>query len=162
MISSTISSPATNRYRSQPALSSRFDQRHRPLSAGLGHKLRGEPRRVINRLVAVLKQLRQSGPAPIVVGDLHIDRVRFQVQTPQQTYRLTPTEFRLLSKLADQPGRVFTRQELLIASRGDDVNSLDRTIDVHVRKLRTKLGPYGDLIVTIRGVGYSLREGLET
>ena len=71
---------------------------------------------------------------------------------------LTPTEFKLLFTLMRQPGRPFSRHELLDASRGGDANSLDRTIDVHVRSLRAKLGAAGDAVETVRGVGYRFRE----
>jgi two-component system phosphate regulon response regulator PhoB len=53
-----------------------------------------------------------------------------------------------------QPGRPFSRNELLETSRGDDANALERTVDVHVRALRKKLGPAEDLIETVRGIGY--------
>jgi two-component system phosphate regulon response regulator PhoB len=70
---------------------------------------------------------------------------------------LTPTEFRLLWVLARQPGRPFTRNELLDSSRGEDANALARTIDVHIRSLRQKLGEQASNIETVRGVGYRFR-----
>ncbi len=71
---------------------------------------------------------------------------------------LTPTEFRLLEVLVRQAGRAFTRFELMDAAIGEDAIVLERTIDVHVKSLRKKLGDSGDLIETVRGVGYRFHE----
>jgi two-component system phosphate regulon response regulator PhoB len=71
---------------------------------------------------------------------------------------LTPTEFRLLECLLRQPGRAFSRHQLMDASIGEGAVVLERTIDVHIKTLRRKLGA-GDLIETVRGVGYRFREG---
>ena len=70
---------------------------------------------------------------------------------------LTPTEFRLLWTLIRAAGRPFGRNELMDHCRGEDANALERTIDVHVRSLRQKLVELGDLIETVRGVGYRFR-----
>ena len=72
---------------------------------------------------------------------------------------LTPTEFKLLWTLMRQPGRPFSRHELMDTSRGEDANALERTIDVHIRALRQKLGSHAELIETVRGVGYRFRSG---
>ncbi len=71
---------------------------------------------------------------------------------------LTPTEFRLLEVLIRQAGRAFTRFELMDAAIGEDAIVLERTIDVHIKSLRKKLGEAGDLIETVRGVGYRFHE----
>ena len=71
---------------------------------------------------------------------------------------LTPTEFRLLECLLRQPGRAFTRHQLMDAAIGDGAIVLERTIDVHIKTLRRKLGDM-ELIETVRGVGYRFREG---
>ena len=71
---------------------------------------------------------------------------------------LTPTEFRLLEVLLRQTGRAFTRYELMDAAIGEDAVVLERTIDVHVKSLRKKLGDAADLIETVRGVGYRFHE----
>ncbi len=71
---------------------------------------------------------------------------------------LTPTEFRLLEVLLRQAGRAFTRFELMDAAIGEDAIVLERTIDVHIKSLRKKLGEAGELIETVRGVGYRLHE----
>ena len=71
---------------------------------------------------------------------------------------LTPTEFRLLEVLIRQAGRAFTRYELMDAAIGEDAIVLERTIDVHIKSLRKKLGEAGELIETVRGVGYRFHE----
>ena len=71
---------------------------------------------------------------------------------------LTPTEFRLLECLLRQPGRAFTRAQLMDAAIGEGAVVLDRTIDVHIKTLRRKLGPDHDYVETVRGVGYRFRE----
>ena len=71
---------------------------------------------------------------------------------------LTPTEFKLLWALVRQPGRAFSRHELMEAAMGDDALVLERTIDVHVKSLRQKLGEKSEQIETVRGVGYRFRE----
>jgi two-component system phosphate regulon response regulator PhoB len=71
---------------------------------------------------------------------------------------LTPTEFRLLEVLVRQAGRAFTRYELMDAAIGEDAVVLERTIDVHIKSLRKKLGEAADLIETVRGVGYRFHE----
>ena len=71
---------------------------------------------------------------------------------------LTATEFRILQYLAMRPGRVFTRDQIVDAARGKDYPVTDRSVDVHVVSLRKKLGEYGKMIETVRGVGYRFRE----
>ncbi len=89
-----------------------------------------------------------------VVIDRHRHRALFQ----GDELALTPTEFRLLETLLRQAGRAFTRHELMDAAIGEDAVVLERTIDVHVKSLRKKLGEAADLIETVRGVGYRFRE----
>ncbi len=89
-----------------------------------------------------------------VVVDLHRHRALFN----GEELTLTPTEFRLLESLLRQAGRAFTRHELMDAAIGEDAVVLERTIDVHVKSLRKKLGDAADLIETVRGVGYRFRE----
>ena len=71
---------------------------------------------------------------------------------------LTRSEFELLEALVRQPGRVFSRAELIDAALGDDALVLERTIDVHIRALRQKLEKHSELIETVRGVGYRFRD----
>ena len=114
---------------------------------------------LIHRIKALL---RRSAPDRahadrVAVQGLEIDRLNHQVKVDGQELPLTPTEFRLLWVLARQPGRPFTRHELMDSTRGEDANALERTIDVHVRSLRQKLAGYADFIETVRGVGYRFR-----
>ncbi len=94
----------------------------------------------------------------IEIGRLKIDKRSHKVMLGQQVLALTPTEFRLLETLMRQPGRAFTRQDLMDTAIGDSTIVLERTIDVHVKSLRRKLGTAGDNIETVRGVGYRFRE----
>ncbi|MEM6469954.1 MAG: response regulator transcription factor [Planctomycetota bacterium] len=87
-----------------------------------------------------------------------VDRRRFVVTVDDETLKLTKSEFRLLDTLIRQPGRAFSRSELVDAALGEDTVVLDRTIDVHVRALRKKMGVSADLIETVRGVGYRFKE----
>jgi len=93
----------------------------------------------------------------IDVCNIRIDRVRHQVTSDGKLVEVTPTEFRLLECLLRQPGRAFTRNQLMDAAIGEGSIVLERTIDVHVKTLRRKLG-LGELIETVRGVGYRFRE----
>jgi two-component system phosphate regulon response regulator PhoB len=105
-------------------------------------------------------QRRQGGAEPADVIEhlsVRIDRVRHRAFIEGRELELTPTEFRLLECLLRQPGRAFTRHQLKDAAIGEDTYVLERTIDVHVKTLRRKLGD-GDLIETVRGVGYRFRE----
>jgi two-component system phosphate regulon response regulator PhoB len=88
---------------------------------------------------------------------LTMDRTRRAVRSDDVELVLTPTEFRLLWTLARNPGRTFSRLELMDLSHGKDANALDRTVDVHIRALRKKLHDNADLIETVRGIGYRFR-----
>lgn len=87
-----------------------------------------------------------------------VDRHRHRALYRDEDLTLTPTEFRLLETMLRQPGRAFTRHDLMDAAIGEDAVVLERTIDVHVKSLRRKLGDGHDLIETVRGVGYRFRE----
>lgn len=88
---------------------------------------------------------------------IEIDRINHQVRVEGRELTLTATEFRLLWTFMRQPGRAYSRHELMDSSRGEDANSLERTIDVHIRALRKKLGDKGPLVETVRGVGYRFK-----
>jgi DNA-binding response OmpR family regulator len=91
------------------------------------------------------------------VGDLVVDEDSYQVRLRGQPLNLTYKEFELIKALANAPNRVFTRELLLQEVWGYDYFGGSRTVDVHVRRLRAKLGPeYEQMIVTVRGVGYKL------
>jgi two-component system phosphate regulon response regulator PhoB len=87
-----------------------------------------------------------------------IDRVRHKVTANDRELVLTPTEFRLLEALIRRVGRAFSRNELMDAGMGEDAVVLERTIDVHIKSLRKKLGDLSGLIETVRGLGYRMRE----
>lgn len=113
-------------------------------------------RPLIHRIKALLR--RNDSPADrkdqLSIHGIEIDRSQYSVSCDGQELDLTPTEFRLLWTLASQPGRPFSRNELMDTSRGEDANALERTIDVHVRSLRKKLNASADVIETVRGIGY--------
>jgi two-component system OmpR family response regulator len=93
------------------------------------------------------------------VGDLELDRGRFMVLVCGHEIALTPTEFELLGLLAAQPGRIFSRAQLLEALRGTAFESYERAIDSHIRNLRRKIEPEESqprYIHTVYGVGYKL------
>jgi DNA-binding response OmpR family regulator len=87
-----------------------------------------------------------------------LDRRRYRVTVNEKPVELTKSEFRLLDTLIRQPGRAFDRSELIDSALGEDTLVLERTIDVHIRALRKKIGPEADAIETVRGVGYRFRE----
>jgi two-component system phosphate regulon response regulator PhoB len=88
---------------------------------------------------------------------VRIDRVRHQASVGGKDLELTPTEFRLLECMLRQPGRAFSRAQLMDVAIGEGAVVLERTIDVHIKTLRRKLGEF-DYIETVRGVGYRFRE----
>jgi DNA-binding response OmpR family regulator len=112
---------------------------------------------LIARIHAVLRRPAGSEPGRrIVVGPLVIDLDKFEVLVGGAKTELTATEFKILQLLASRRGRVFTRDQILDFLWGQDKAVIDRTVDVHIRNLREKLGPAGALIKNVRGVGYKL------
>ena len=105
-------------------------------------------------------QLQEEAPVGAVIESqgVVIDRHSHKALYRDQELPLTPTEFRLLEVLIRQVGRAFTRYELMDAAIGEDAIVLERTIDVHIKSLRKKLGEAGELIETVRGVGYRFHE----
>ena len=94
----------------------------------------------------------------IAVGTLVIDLDKFEVTADGVKAELTATEFKILQLLASRRGRVFTRDQILDFLWGSEKAVIDRTVDVHIRNLREKLGPAASLIKNIRGVGYKVEE----
>lgn len=94
----------------------------------------------------------------ITRAGITLDRRRYRVTVDGQLIELTKSEFRLLDTLIRQPGRAFDRTELIDSALGEDTLVLERTIDVHIRALRKKIGEKADAIETVRGVGYRFRE----
>ncbi len=121
------------------------------------------PRVLIARVRVALRRKDETNTGdseitPIRIHNLLIDPGRHQVLVDDTSVSLTHTEFRLLHTLADRPGWVFSRDQLVNSVRGEDAFVTDRTIDVHVAGLRKKLGESGNLIETVRGAGYRLKE----
>ena len=116
------------------------------------------PRELVSRVRAVLRRVSGNTPAEIIrVGDLTLDRNRYIVELPEGEIALTPTEFEILATLASQPGRIFSRSQLLVAVRGVAFESYERAIDSHIRNLRRKIEPAEaepKYIITVHGVGY--------
>lgn len=121
------------------------------------------PRELVLRVKAILrrKEVSLEGEKIIQIGDLLIDIDRHHVSIKKSSIPLTSTEFKLLVELASNRGRVQTRERLLDKVWGYTYEGYARTVDTHVRRLREKLGPSGDFIETIRGVGYRFREEKE-
>jgi DNA-binding response OmpR family regulator len=115
------------------------------------------PRELVARLRALLRRSQPARSGGIVeVGDLRVDTLAREATWKGRTLTLTPREFELLAFMASRPGRVSTRDELLRKVWGYDYMGETRTVDVHIRRLRAKLGPHNDLIETVTGAGYKL------
>jgi DNA-binding response OmpR family regulator len=114
---------------------------------------------LVARIHAVLRRPGGGEAARrIVIGPLVIDLDKFEVVAEGAKVELTATEFRILQLLASRKGRVFSRDQILDFLWGQEKAVIDRTIDVHIRNLREKLGAAGSLVKNIRGVGYKLEE----
>ena len=122
------------------------------------------PKVLVQRVKALLKRVGGGVSVPvdvesgnfITIGDLVIDKERYLVKKGQDEMILPRKEFELLSLLVSKPGKVFTREEIYFSVWGDNVVVGDRTIDVHIRKLREKIG--NDHIRTLKGIGYKFME----
>jgi two-component system alkaline phosphatase synthesis response regulator PhoP len=111
------------------------------------------PKVLISRVNALFRRINNKDTGKgITCGNINIDPVKFLVTIDQEEVILAKKEFELLYLLASRPGRVFLRNEILSQVWGNDVIVGDRTIDVHIRKVRQKLGV--DCITTVKGVGY--------
>ena len=111
------------------------------------------PKVLVSRVNALFRRLNNNDTGKsIKLGNITIDPVKFLVMIDDQEMILAKKEFELLYLLASRPGRVFLRNEILSQVWGNDVIVGDRTIDVHIRKVRQKLGV--DCITTVKGVGY--------
>jgi len=117
-------------------------------------------RELLARVKALLRRSEVASASPEVIktGKIVIDSSRRTVTVNSKPVALTATEFNLLKALAEKEGRVISREDLLSLARGDEVAVMDRTVDVHVAALRKKLGKQGDMIETVRGVGYRMKE----
>lgn len=121
------------------------------------------PKELVARVRAVLRRWdgTRTGTAPIRAGDLALDVAKMEARLGERTLALTPTEFQLLAHLARQPGRVFTRGQLLEAVRGIAIESYERAIDSHIKNIRRKVEPdahHPRYILTVPGIGYKFAD----
>ncbi len=118
------------------------------------------PRELVARVKAVLRRRTEKQlSSQIKIGDiLLIDFNKYKVYVENKEINLTSTEFRILKILAQKRGWVFTRDQILYHLWGHDKAVLDRTVDVHIKSLREKLGKAGEFIKSVRGVGYKIEE----
>ncbi len=118
--------------------------------------------KVLLQRIKALQRRREAGTdATDVIEHLEVrlDRIRHRALVKGKEMDVTPTEFKLLECLLRQPGRAFSRPQLMDAAIGGGSIVLERTIDVHIKSLRRKMGSAAALIETVRGVGYRFREG---
>lgn len=120
------------------------------------------PRELAARVSAVLRRYSDvaKGTPRVISGDLQVDFERHEVMYKGEVIALTAAEFKLLSVMARNPGRVFTRLQLMDSAFGETYEGYDRTIDAHIKNIRQKLVKTGadneNPLVTVRGVGYKL------
>ncbi|OGO63174.1 MAG: DNA-binding response regulator [Chloroflexi bacterium RBG_19FT_COMBO_55_16] len=122
------------------------------------------PREVVARVRAVLRRAGSAPSAPVVLraGGLEIDLEAHTVTNAGQAVDLTPTEFNLLANLVAQPGRAFSRLQLLEAAQGATYEGYERTIDAHIKNLRAKIesDPRRPILIeTVFGIGYRFKKG---
>lgn len=110
------------------------------------------PKVLLSKVNSLFRRINKEVAGTIKIGDLLIDREKYNVQYKGEDIILARKEFELLSLLASKPGKVFLRNEILNQIWGTEVIVGDRTIDVHIRKIRQKLNL--DCITTVKGVGY--------
>jgi two-component system alkaline phosphatase synthesis response regulator PhoP len=123
------------------------------------------PREVVARVRTVLRRSAPpvEQPAIIAIGALTIDPIKHEVQLQGRSIDLTPSEFNILLALAAQPGRAFSRMDLLDAAQGEAYEGYERSIDVHIKNLRQKLGDEPrnpTYVLTVYGVGYKFNDRL--
>lgn len=115
---------------------------------------------LVSRVKALLRRARPAEDrCLLILGGIRMDTAQHIVQSDGKRVELTFKEYELLRKFMENPGRVFTRDQLHISVWGDEYASETRTVDVHVGTLRTKLGRCGEYIKTVRGVGYRMEAG---
>ncbi len=118
------------------------------------------PREMVARVKSLLRRVnsREGKEPKLEIGPISLNSERYEVTVNGRRVDLTTTEFKILEVLLEKRGSVFTRDQLLKKKRlwGDDKLVYDRTIDVHIKNLREKLGKAGNMIKTIRGIGYKL------
>ncbi len=115
---------------------------------------------LVARVQAVLRRTQISSIIKdhIEIGELTLDVYKHEVTIKNNPVPLTLTEFKILHQLVSNPGRVFTRDDLINVVSGSETIVIDRTIDVHIASLRKKLKAFSNYIITIRGIGYKFKE----
>lgn len=120
------------------------------------------PRELVARVKSTMRiyDLKEPDDGTLRFGSLSINPESYEARVDSERLDLTTTEFRILETLGKKKGKVFTRDELLKRKTlwGDERVVFDRTIDVHIKNLREKMGPAGKMIKTVRGIGYKLEE----
>ena len=111
---------------------------------------------MVSRVRAVMRRSAQEEVPAIQLGQLYLNPSAHVVMVDGEPVELTYKEFEMLYMLMSNPGRVFTRQQFLTCIWDQDYDGETRTVDVHIRNLRQKLGPCGNYINTVRGVGYRM------
>lgn len=111
---------------------------------------------LVSRVKAVLRRSKKESKDELQVGDLRIYPNKHKVKVKDQSVTLTNKEFKLLCLLVESKGNVLNRDQLLTNIWGYDFDGETRTVDVHIRSLRQKLGECGSLIETVRGIGYRI------
>jgi len=124
------------------------------------------PRELVARVRVVLRRAGGDPSGDVIrAGDVTLDRTRYEVNLPDRAVSLTPTEFEILATLMSQPGRIFSRAQLLNAVHGVAFESYERAIDSHIRNLRRKLEPDETgprYIITVHGIGYKFEPSQES
>ena len=118
------------------------------------------PKKIIARVKSNLRKVKNQSSesdSRIEIGPLKIDREKYTVLVDDESIIFPKKEFQILAHLASHPGKVFPREKILNDLWGTNVFVVERTIDVHVRKIREKLDQHSDLIETIKGVGYRFK-----
>ena len=120
------------------------------------------PEVLLARIDAVMRRYAElpvlEGPSLITIHNLEIDPLCFTVKVDGRTAELTHTDFMILKLLASEPGRVFTRRQIIDAAHDKDVSISERSVDVQIVGLRRKIGSAGRFIETVRGVGYRMKD----
>lgn len=118
------------------------------------------PRKIVTKIKTlfrradVQRELLEDKKSKITIAGIEINRLDYTVKIDGEEVKFLHQEFELLHFLMSHPGIVYSRNQLLYQVWGEDAYFIDRTVDVHITKIRKKLGPYGDFIETVRGVGY--------
>ncbi len=120
------------------------------------------PKKLIARVKSNLRKIETSNEIgsssqEIVIGPLYINREKYIVKLEEDEIIFPKKEFEILAFLASNPGKVLNRDKILNDVWGSDIYVVERTVDVHIRKIREKLGRYSELIETIKGVGYRFK-----